>query len=98
MAYVVDPERREVTKIERAALWRRKRVIELDCGEGRLTLRLARLGARVLAIEPDPKLIRAARRRLPKRFSERVRYRVGRAERLDLPGQSFDLGVFAWSL
>ncbi len=98
MAYVVDPERREVSALERVAVWRGRRVIEIGCGDGRLTLRLAGLGARVHAMDPDPKRIRAARRSLPRRFAERVRYRVGRAERLNLPDQSFDLAVFAWSL
>ena len=97
MAYVVDPERREVRALERVAIWRRKRVIEIGCGEGRLTSRLARLGAWVLAIDPDAKRIRAARRSLPRRLAERVRYRVRQAERLDV-AREFDLAVFSWAL
>ena len=98
MTYVVDPERNEVRALARAARWRRKRVLEIGCGEGRLTLRLARLGATVHAIDPDGKSIRAAREKLAGRYTERIRYRVGDARRLQAPAGSFDLAVFAWSL
>ena len=98
MTCVVDPERNEVKALRSLAAWRGLRVIEIGCGDGRLTLRLAALGARVLAIDPDAKAIRAARRSLPERFAERVRYRVGRAGRLFAPKETFDLAVFAWAL
>ena|SRR5262249_3549905 len=98
MTYIVDPERREVRALERVARWRGRLAIELGCGDGRLTLRLAGLGARVLAIDPDRERIRAARRGLPERFAERIRYRVGRAGRLGALDQSFDLAVFSWAL
>jgi 2-polyprenyl-3-methyl-5-hydroxy-6-metoxy-1,4-benzoquinol methylase len=98
MTYVVDPERKEVTALARIAPWRGRRVIELGCGDGRLTLRLAALGARVLAIDPDAECIRAARLSLPERFADRVRYRVGRAGRLSAPAESYDLAVFSWAL
>ena len=98
MTYVVDPERNEVRALERVARWRGRLVIEIGCGDGRLTLRLARLGAHVLAIDPDPERIRTARRALPARLAERVRYRVGRAGRIDARNRSYDLAVFAWAL
>lgn len=98
MTIHIDPEQNEVHALERVTDWRGKRVIEMGCGDGRLTLRLARLGASVHAIDPDAKLIRAARRKLPKRFAQRIRYQVGTAEHLDLEHESFDLAVFAWAL
>ncbi len=98
MAIDIDPEQNEIRALERATHWRHARVIEIGCGDGRLTLRLARLGAVVHAIDPDAKLIRTARGKLPKRFAKRVRYHVGKAEHLDYPNESFDLAVFAWAL
>ena len=94
----VDPEQNEVRALKSVTDWHGKRVLEIGCGGGRLTVRLARLGAIVHAIDPDAKLIRAARRNLPPRFAKRVRYKVGKAERLDHPDESFDLVVFAWAL
>ncbi len=94
----IDPEGNEIRALKGAAAWRGQRVLEVGCGDGRLTLRLARLGAEVHAIDPDPKLIRAARRGLPGRFAERIRYQVGTAEQLKHPDDSFDLVVFSWVL
>lgn len=93
----IDPEENELRALRRATNWRRKKVLEIGCGEGRLSLRLARLGAQVVAIDPDRSLITKARRQLPARFADRVRYRVGRAENLEFPSQSFDLVIFSWS-
>jgi ABC-type phosphate/phosphonate transport system substrate-binding protein len=93
----IDPEQREVRALERVAEWRDRHVLEVGCGEGRLSLRLARLGAVVCGIDPDGARIRAARRRL-RRFARRVRFRVGRAERLTYPAESFDLVVLSWAL
>jgi ubiquinone/menaquinone biosynthesis C-methylase UbiE len=94
----IDPEQNEVRALKRVTNWRRERVAEIGCGDGRLTLRLARLGAFVHAIDPDAKLIRTARTKLPKRFAKRIRYHVGEAEHLDFANESFDLAVFAWAL
>jgi ubiquinone/menaquinone biosynthesis C-methylase UbiE len=63
-----------------------------------LTRRLANLGAHVDALDPDKKSIAAARRELPARLSDRVRFRVGSATDLKYPKQTFEIVVFAWSL
>ena len=98
MAIRVDPEAREVAALRRAAHWPGAEVLEVGCGDGRLTLRLASLGAHVSAIDPEPSLIRKARRGLPKRFAGRIQYSVGQSGQLRFPSSSFDIVVFAWSL
>src|SRR5262249_3953165 len=98
MAIHVDPEGNEVRALERVADWRGRRVAEIGCGGGRLTLRLAALGGSVHAVDPDPKAVRLARKNLPARYASRVRYGVGDATQLKLPDESFDLAIFAWSL
>jgi ubiquinone/menaquinone biosynthesis C-methylase UbiE len=94
----VDPKRVEVRVIQDVTDWRGRRVLDLGCGDGRLTLRMARLGATVHAIDPDEESIRKARRTLPARLRRRIRYTVGRAERLRLADRSFDGAIFSWSL
>lgn len=94
----VDPEQNEVRALEGVTDWRRKRVLEIGCGEGRLTQRLAALGAIVHAIDPDVQLVRKARKALPLRFKPTVRFKVGDAESLAHKDESFDVVVFAWSL
>jgi 2-polyprenyl-3-methyl-5-hydroxy-6-metoxy-1,4-benzoquinol methylase len=98
MTLRIDPEKNEIRALKGVTNWRRKRVLEIGCGVGRLTQRLARLGAIVDAIEPDAGLVRKAREELPPRFAERVRFQTGQAERLDHADESFDLVVFAWAL
>jgi ubiquinone/menaquinone biosynthesis C-methylase UbiE len=98
MTITMDPQQNEVRALRAASAWRGLRVLEIGCGDGRLTLRLARLGATVEAIDPDADGIRAARRQLPRRYARRVRYHVGQAEHLSYPDESFDRVVFAWAL
>jgi 2-polyprenyl-3-methyl-5-hydroxy-6-metoxy-1,4-benzoquinol methylase len=98
MALRIDPEQNEVHALEGVMDWRRKLVLEVGCGDGRLTQRLAQLGAIVYANDPDAELIAKARKNLPKRFAKRVRYQVGKAERLDHANERFDVVVFSWVL
>ncbi len=98
MAITIDPQERELRAMERVARWRGRRVLEIGCGDGRLTLRLVRLGARIRALDPDRKRVRAARAALPRRYARRIEYRVGKAERLPYRAREFDCVVFAWAL
>ena len=94
----VDPERNELRALRAVTDWRQKRVLEIGCGEGRLTRRLARLGAVVWANDPDPGLIAKAKKNVPRSFANRIRFRVGQAERLDHRNETFDAVVFSWVL
>src|SRR5258708_38674050 len=89
MTIRLDPQQNEVRALRAAADWRGGRVLEIGCGDGRLTLRLARLGASVEAIDPDAASIRLARRTRrrarPPRRPAQVRCRVGEGEPTDCP-------------
>jgi 2-polyprenyl-3-methyl-5-hydroxy-6-metoxy-1,4-benzoquinol methylase len=98
MTLRIDPEQNEIRALKSIANWRGKDVLEVGCGNGRLTLRLARLGANILAVDPDAKLIRAARRNLPERLAGRVRYQAGSAEQLKYSNETYDIVVFSWVL
>src|SRR5262245_51508839 len=98
MSIEIDPEQNEVRALESVTNWMKKRVLEVGCGDGRLSQRLASLGAFVQARDPDPTLIHKARKNLPQRFANSVLYDVGNAERIDHPNASFDVVVFSWSL
>lgn len=94
----VDPERREIARLKRVARWRGARVLDVGCGDGRLSAQLAELGARVFGIDPQPTQIRAARRRLARRLADRVEFRVGTLGSLMEPPGSFDIVLFSLSL
>jgi len=99
MALVIDPAGDEIKALREAGNWRGKHVLEVGCGDGRLTLRLAQLGARsILAIDPDAALVRGARKALPEPYRARIRYQVGSVERLRRRKDLFDIAVLSWSL
>lgn len=99
MTIRIDPERNEIGLLKEADSWSGKKVIEIGCGDGRLTLRIAGLGAgSIHAVDPGRELIRSARKNLPARLKHTIHYNVGSAEKLDHPSDSFDIAVFSWVL
>ena len=98
MALVIDREGNEIRALKRVTNWRSKRVLEIGCGDGRLTRRLARFGADIEAIDPVPELIETARQKLPRSFASLVRFNVGKSSRLEYVKGTFDLTLFSWSL
>src|SRR5689334_1065903 len=94
----IDPEQNEILALESVTDWRDKRVLEVGCGDGRLTRRLAELGAVVHAIDPDASLVSKARKTFPQRLARSVRFNAGNAERLGHQKGWFDAVIFAWAL
>lgn len=64
------------------------RVLDLGAGTGKLTATLVTLGAQVVAVEPDPAMLRELRRSLPT-----IRALGGSAEAVPLPDASVDAVV-----
>jgi 16S rRNA A1518/A1519 N6-dimethyltransferase RsmA/KsgA/DIM1 with predicted DNA glycosylase/AP lyase activity len=91
---VEDPEHREVDALV-ALLPPQPVVLEVGCGEGRLTLRYADRARSVVAIDPDEARI-AAFRALPPPPNVEVRA-IG-IDRLALADSSADVVILAWSL
>jgi len=98
MAWRIDPEGVETAALAKAAPVNGLRVLELGCGDGRLTFRYAETAASVLAVDPDAERIAEARASLPSQLAERVTFGVSTAEEVDAPRASFDLALFSWSL
>lgn len=98
MKPVLDPEGAHLAALRRLGDFRDRKVLELGCGDGRLTLGIAAEAASVLAFDPDAEAVGRARRSLPAELAERVSYRVASGRELEVEPQSFDLVVFSWSL
>jgi len=101
MAVVLDPEGEELRAL--AAFVEASsglQVLEVGCGDGRLTRRYAAQVARVTAIDPDGDDILHAQDKLPDELRDRVEFQaVGIEEyRLSSGAPSFDLVLLAWSL
>jgi predicted RNA methylase len=95
---VLDPEEAHLGALRRLADFRGREVLELGCGDGRLTLGIARDAARVLAFDSDGDAVRRARRSLPPELSGRVEYRIASGREIEVAPKSFDITVFSWSL
>jgi 2-polyprenyl-3-methyl-5-hydroxy-6-metoxy-1,4-benzoquinol methylase len=92
------PDGQEVRLIERFTSLRRKHVLEIGCGDGRLTLEYAPLASSVLAIDPDRAAIDEATWQQANRGIRNVVFRVGSIEHLPEQGAPFDVALFSWSL
>jgi ubiquinone/menaquinone biosynthesis C-methylase UbiE len=95
---VLDPEGAHLAALRRLADFRDARVLELGCGDGRLTLGVAPDAAHVLAFDPDANAVERARRSLPSVLRDRVTYRVASGKEIEIEPSSFDLVLFSWSL
>jgi ubiquinone/menaquinone biosynthesis C-methylase UbiE len=95
---LLDPEGAHLAALRRLGDFRGKHVVELGCGDGRLTVGIARDAAHVFAFDPAADAIERARLSLPRELSERVSYRVASGKEIELGPHSFDLAVFSWSL
>jgi len=98
VARVLDPEGAHLAALRRLQDLSGARVIEVGCGDGRLTLGIAEQAASVLAFDPDGPAISRARAALPERLGGRVMYRAASAIDVELAPASFDIAVFSWAL
>jgi ubiquinone/menaquinone biosynthesis C-methylase UbiE len=95
---VVDPEGAHLTAILGATDFRGRRVLEVGCGDGRLTWGIAPLASSVLAFDPVAESVETARRECPAALRDKVRFEVAQAAEIEVPPQSVDLVFFSWSL
>jgi 2-polyprenyl-3-methyl-5-hydroxy-6-metoxy-1,4-benzoquinol methylase len=95
---VLDPEGAHLAALLRLADFRGLRVLEFGCGDGRLTLPIARDAAHTFAFDQDAEAVGRARQSLPQELSERVAYEVASGTEIQIEPHSFDLTVFSWSL
>ena len=98
MARELDPEGAHLAALRRLGDFDGRRVLELGCGDGRLTVGVARDAAAVFAFDPDAELIAAARRSLPDELTQRVSYSVASAQEVEIERAAFDIALFSWSL
>ena len=98
MVLKLDPEEVETRVIHTLVDFHDKDVLEVGCGEGRMTWRFADKALSVLAIDPDDEKIAKARESVPAGLEDRVSFRVADVIDDDLGDASFDLAVLSWSL
>ncbi len=98
MPLVVDPDGVELATIRDLVDLAGSRVLDVGCGDGRLSFACASEGAEVLGIDPDEDSIALARGETPAELKRRVRFEAAHAHEIELPRGEFDLALFSWSL
>jgi ubiquinone/menaquinone biosynthesis C-methylase UbiE len=93
-----DPEGNETKFLHAFADFTDKRVLEIGCGEGRLTWRYAAPTRWTVGIDPDEDSLRVATMERPADVLGKAFF--ARASSLHLPfrNDTFDIAVLAWSL
>jgi ubiquinone/menaquinone biosynthesis C-methylase UbiE len=98
MTIRLDPEDSETQALHDLADFDGKRVLEIGCGDGRLTWRYADRAASIVAIDPDGDDIAAALKECPDRLRDRIEFRVSRIEEFEPRDELFDTALLSWSL
>jgi ubiquinone/menaquinone biosynthesis C-methylase UbiE len=88
----------EVRIIERYVELEGRRILEIGCGDGRLTRQLAQVASSIVAVEPEAAKIAGARRLAAAEGITNVSFRVGSAQDVRLAGDPFEVALFSWSL
>jgi 2-polyprenyl-3-methyl-5-hydroxy-6-metoxy-1,4-benzoquinol methylase len=100
MAKVEDPEGNEKSTLHEMVDFKDQGVLEVGCGEGRLTWRYADQAAHVTGIDPKAEDIEIARASMPDLLKGRVNFVESKIEDFaaSVTERSFDIAIFAWSL
>lgn len=97
MPVIQDPEGNEARFLrEYAGKLAGKRVLEIGCGEGRLSWQLAESADYLVAIDPDSEDIAAARGAIPPELAGKIEFQATSLEAFTSP-YLFDTAVLSWS-
>ncbi|MGH8937300.1 MAG: class I SAM-dependent methyltransferase [Acidimicrobiia bacterium] len=98
MSVSIDPEGVETRVIHELVDFYGKSVLEVGCGDGRLTWRYAAVAGRVLALDPDEEEIARAIEDTPQALRSKVRFAVADIRQAELPEDGFDVAILSYSL
>jgi len=92
-----DPERNEIKYLHQFADFANKRVIEIGCGEGRLTWQYVNKPRLTIGIDSDADALRVATIERPSDLNNKVLFSQAQSEHLPFRKETFDMAVLAWS-
>ena len=98
MSFQKDPERNETKYLHKFAPFANQRVLEIGCGEGRLSWQYAREARSTVGIDLDLDALRVASVDRPSDLENKVHFSCAMSERLPFASETFDLAILAWSL
>lgn len=93
-----DPENAERRFLQRYASHPGDRVLDIGCGDGRLTWFYARDADFVIGSDVEMEKLRSARNTRPEAESAKVCFTAARGEAIPFASGTFNLAIFSWSL
>jgi len=96
----IDPENSETNALLGMADFTGKHVLEIGCGDGRLTWRYADRAAYITAIEPGAEQIQLAKDNLPDHLKDKIEFHVASLEDFaaNIKSSKFDIVILSYSL
>lgn len=88
-----DTQNKTLEMIEQCVVLQDQKVLEIGCGEGRMSKLLAHKSREYIAIDPDEKSIEKAKSEIPN-----IDFRIGSGEVLEFEDESFPIILFILSL
>lgn len=98
MRVSIDPEGTEIEVVHELVDFSGKKVLEVGCGDGRMTRRYADRAALVLALDLNAEKIQRAIDSTPEPLRSKVRFRVADIADAELAQQAFDVAILSHSL
>ncbi|MEO5887469.1 MAG: class I SAM-dependent methyltransferase [Anaerolineales bacterium] len=93
-----DPEGFERKILHKYAAFTNKRLLEVGCGEGRLTWQYAKAMGSTIGIDLDVDALRVASIDRPYDLAGKVHFSCAESEHLPFSKETFDMAILAWSL
>ena len=92
-----DSERNETKYLHKFAAFADQHVLEIGCGEGRLTWQYARESRSIVGIDLDADALRVATIDRPSDLENKVHFSRAMSEQLPFSKETFDIVILAWS-
>jgi ubiquinone/menaquinone biosynthesis C-methylase UbiE len=93
-----DPEGSEQKTLLALVDLKDKRVLDIGCGEGRLTFKYAAASSLTVGFDPDHDALRIARTDSPHAMQKHVHFAGAGASHIPFSKETFDIAILAWSL
>ena len=93
-----DPEGFEQKVLHALVGFNGKRVLEVGCGEGRLTFKYAAASSLTVGFDPDHDALRIARADSPHAMQKHVHFAGASVSHISFSKETFDIAILAWSL